>query len=298
MRETMPAYSNNKNSRSKPSYGQRAREISAARPSHRVRQSIRPSNNSQSATQPAQQPSQQQQPSSAATSPAPIGFSRPERIMPHKFFGIFTDNRRIYTKNLVPGMSVYGEKLVRQGKDEFREWDVTKSKLAAALAKGISQIGIKPGQSVLYLGASYGTTPSHVSDLVGNGGIIIALDFAPRVVRDLVMLCEQRQNMIPVMADAHLPQMYYHMVPAVDVVYQDVAQRDQAEIFLKNCALFLKSGGFGILCVKARSIDVSKNPREVFRNIREKLEKEMIIVDYRELDPYEKDHCIFVCKKK
>jgi fibrillarin-like pre-rRNA processing protein len=45
-------------------------------------------------------------------------------------------------------------------------------------------------------------------------------------------------------------------------------------------------------------VDVTKNPKDIFRKIRSELEKEMIIVDYRELDPFEKDHAFFVVKKK
>ena len=230
------------------------------------------------------------------------GFQKARRergtILPHALQGVFYDGKSFFTKNLVPGQKVYGERLVAVGRDEFREWDVMKSKLAASLAKQISQIGIKPGHVVLYLGAASGTTPSHVSDIVGNGGFMFALDFAPRVVRDLVLLSEQRRNIIPLLADARHPETYYHLVSCADVVYQDIAQREQADIFLKNCRLFLKSGGFGLLCIKARSVDVTRRPKEVFRDVRAAIEKELTIVDYRELDPFEKDHAMFVCKKK
>jgi fibrillarin-like pre-rRNA processing protein len=204
----------------------------------------------------------------------------------------------LLTKNITPGRVFFDEDTVKDGPDQYRVWDAKKSKLAAAITKGVSQIGLKPGNTVLYLGASHGYTPSYVSDIIGDEGFMFALDFAPRVVRDLVFLCEERKNMAPLLANASLPSDFFHLVTAVDVVYQDIAQRDQAEIFLRNCNVFLKKGGFGILCVKARSIDVTKNPKQIFRLIREKLEKEIIIVDYKELDPLELDHCIFICKKK
>jgi rRNA 2'-O-methyltransferase fibrillarin len=38
---------------------------------------------------------------------------------------------------------------------------------AAAIIGGISDIFMKPGSRVLYLGGASGTTVSHVSDLVG-----------------------------------------------------------------------------------------------------------------------------------
>ena len=62
--------------------------------------------------------------------------------------------------------------------------------------------------------------------------------------------------------------------------------------------MFLKKNGFGLLALKARSIDVTKRPKEIFKQVRQALEKELMIVDYRELEPYEKDHAMFVCKRK
>ena len=100
---------------------------------------------------------------------------------------------------------------------------------------------------ILYLGAASGTTVSHVSDIVGADGFIFALDFAPRVVRDLVYVCEKRKNITPLLENAHHPEEYKDRVTKVDVLYQDIAQRDQVEIFLKNIEAFLKKGGYALL---------------------------------------------------
>ncbi len=216
--------------------------------------------------------------------------------------GVYYQKRKLYTKSLDPGYSVYGEGFVKEkGKDgdiEFREWDIRRSKLAAAIAKEVTQIGMKEGDSILYLGCSTGTTVSHVSDIVGKDGFVFALDFAPRVMREMVFLSERRKNIAPILGDAKNPQSYASQVYEVDCVFQDIAQKEQAEIFLKNCKEFLKTGGFGLLSVKARSIDVTRRPKQIFMELRAKLEKEITIVDYRELDPLERDHCMFVCKKK
>ncbi|MBW2965139.1 fibrillarin-like rRNA/tRNA 2'-O-methyltransferase [Candidatus Woesearchaeota archaeon] len=225
-----------------------------------------------------------------------------EKVRPHRFQGVFETRKGkrpvLLTRNLVPGKNVYGEDLVTDNGVEYREWNPTRSKLGAAIAKQASQIGIYPGSKVLYLGASTGTTPSHVSDIVGEEGFVFALDFAPRTTRELVYLCEQRKNMAPILGDARQPQTYSQYVTLVDAVFQDIAQRDQAEIFIKNCDMYLKDGGFGLLAVKSRSVDIGKKPRQIFAEIRAFLESKITIVDYRELDPFEKDHCIFVCKKK
>jgi len=123
----------------------------------------------------------------------------------------------LMTKNLVPGTRVYGENLHRgldeQGNNvEFREWTIERSKLGSALRKDVNQIGIKENDYILYLGASSGTTVSHVSDIVGKDGLVYALDFAPRVLRDLVFVAEQRKNIAPVLADANQPETYAHLV--------------------------------------------------------------------------------------
>jgi fibrillarin-like pre-rRNA processing protein len=209
----------------------------------------------------------------------------------------------LLTKNLVPGRIVYGEFLFYDNdengnKIEYREWNPKRSKLGAALMKDVSQIGMHEGDYILYLGCSTGTTVSHVSDIVGEKGLVFALDFAPRVLRDMVFVAEDRKNIAPIMADANKPQDYAHLICEVDTVFMDIAQKNQAEIFIKNCKSFLKPGGFGLLALKARSVDVTRNPKDIFREIRAKLEKELVIVDYRELTPFEMDHAFFVVKKK
>lgn len=223
-------------------------------------------------------------------------------IKPTKFFGIFEEKkkkRQLFTKNLVPGKDVYGEKLVKEGGAEYREWNAFKSKPAAAMLKGLNQFGLKPGYKVLYLGAASGTTVSHFSDIVGKGGMIFALDFAPRVVRDLVKLCEERKNLAPLLEDASKPETYKDkIIYPVDFLFQDIAQKNQAGIFLKNTEMFLKKGGYCIIAVKARSVDITRKPSHIFSEIKKLLRENVEIVDYRELAPYEKDHALFVCKKR
>lgn len=202
---------------------------------------------------------------------------------------------RTYTKNLVPGRTVYGERLIKEENIEYREWDARRSKLAAAILKGINN-PIKKGDVILYLGAATGTTASHVSDIVDKNGFVFALDFAPRVVRDLVYVCEERKNMAPLLEDANHPENYKDKITKVDVVYQDIAQKNQIEIFFKNIDLFLKKGGYAIIAVKARSIDVTKNPKVIFNEVEKELKKRLKIIGERNLEPFQRDHCLFVCK--
>ena len=206
--------------------------------------------------------------------------------------------RLIYTQSLAPGHKVYDEDIVVEKGVEYRNWNPRKSKIAASIIKGCPNIGIRKNNVVLYLGSATGTTVSHVSDIVGSDGFIFALDFAPRVMRNLISVCEQRKNIAPVLADANHPEEYIDKVSLVDVVFQDVAQRNQVEIFLKNIRLFLKQDGYALLALKARSVDVTMRPWEVFKQVRVELEKHLKIVEMRDLKPFEMDHALFICKLK
>jgi len=221
------------------------------------------------------------------------------RIKTHKLFEIYQEDRgrKIYTKSILPGKIHFDERIVRDKGEEFREFDPTRSKLAATIVKGCTNIGIRKNDVVLYLGVSHGFTASFVSDIVGKEGLIFGIDPAPRVLRDLVFLSQKRKNIVPILASANHPEEYVTRVSAVDIVYQDISQRNQAEIFIKNCKLFLKKGGYGLLAVKARSINVKRKSKEIFTEIRKILDQEFTVIDYKILEPMQKDHCMIIIKK-
>ena len=221
------------------------------------------------------------------------------KIQEHRLFEIYQESRgrRIFTKSILPGKTHFEERISRMGKDEFREFDPRRSKLAAMIVKGCTNIGIRKNDVVLYLGSSHGYTPSFVSDIVGEEGLVFGVDPAPRVMRDFVFLAEERKNLVPVLASANHPEEYVQKVSQVDIVYQDLAQKNQMDIFVKNCNVFLKKGGYGLFAVKARSIDVKRKPKSIFVEIRQELEKIFTVIDYKTLDPMEKDHCMIIVKK-
>jgi len=205
------------------------------------------------------------------------------------------DNRgrtALLTRNLTPGKRVYNEDLVLRGGVEFRTWDPFRSKLAAAVLKGLPDDVIGKGSKVLYLGASTGTTASHVSDIVGDEGLVVGVEFAPRVAREFVEhVARERKNVIPFVADARDPSKY--AVAVFDVVYCDIAQPDQTEIAMTNCDRLLRKGGTLLLVVKARSIDVLKEPERVFSEESRKLQKAGFSVKKLvELSPFDKDHAL------
>jgi fibrillarin-like pre-rRNA processing protein len=205
--------------------------------------------------------------------------------------------KALLTRNLAPGKRVYNEDLILRDGVEYRTWDPFRSKLAAAIIKGFPDDVIQDGAKILYLGASTGTTLSHVSDLVGPTGLVVGVEFAPRVAREFVEhVARERKNVIPFVADARDPSKY--SVAKVDVVYCDIAQPDQTEIALANCDRLLKKGGSLLLVVKARSIDVLKNPERVFAEESRKLEQAGFRVrSVVELSPFDKDHALVLAAR-
>ena len=198
----------------------------------------------------------------------------------------------LLTRNAAPGRRVYNEELVTRDGVEYRTWDPFRSKLAAAIIKGLPDDVITEGSKVLYLGVSTGTTASHVSDLVGEKGLLIGVEFSARVAREFVeKVARQRENVIPFVTDARDPSKY--AVSRVDVVYCDIAQPDQTEIAIANCERLLRQGGSLLLVVKARSIDALKEPDVVFAEEKAKLERMGFKVwETVELSPFDKDHAL------
>lgn len=188
------------------------------------------------------------------------------------------------TRPLVPG-SVYGE-TVRKG---AREWSPGRSKLADHVAQG-GDLPIQRDSRVLYLGAGSGTTLSHVSDLADRGAVY-AVDKAHRPMQTLIDRLRNRGNVAPILADARRPAEYAGTVELVDVLYQDVAQRDQAGIAARNADAYLAEGGHLVLMLKSRSEDVTDAPREVFRREAEKLNRFEDVTIHR-LDHYPDHACV------
>jgi len=176
-------------------------------------------------------------------------------------------------------------------------WDPFRSKLAAAIMNRLEIFPFKEKSNVLYLGVSTGTTVSHISDIVGPGGIIFGVEHSSRVARDfLYRVASYRKNIVPIMQDARQPQQYFSMYGKVDVVYVDIAQPDQTEIAIANCKMYLKNGGYLFLVIKTRSIDVTKAPRKIIENEKKKLEENFELVQEIDLMPYDKDHAIVIAK--
>lgn len=215
-----------------------------------------------------------------------------EEIQP----GVFSQNNNLYTVNQVPGEKVYGESLQEIDGVEYRAWHANRSKVAAAIKNGV-ELDVSQDDDILYLGAASGTTVSHFSDILTEG-FVFAVEYSETVGRDLVKVADKRDNLAPIIADARKPENYSDIVSEVDVVFQDISQRDQPEIFMKNARKFLKENGIGLIAIKSQSISSSRDPEKVFEEAREKLEEEFEILEETLLEPYEKDHLFLKMKLK
>jgi fibrillarin-like pre-rRNA processing protein len=201
---------------------------------------------------------------------------------------------QITTLNLIKGHNVYGERLVKYNADEYRVWDPFRSKLAGALKKGLKNLPIINETKVLYLGASTGTTVSHISDIVGLNGIVYAVEPATRVARELIEnVALKRKNVVPIVEDARKPKSYFSIFGKVDVVYCDIAQPDQTKIAIDNSLLYLKPNGTMLIIIKTRSIDVTMDPKAIIAQEAKRLERNAFHINQIiKLEPFDKDHAL------
>ncbi|KAL6075560.1 hypothetical protein STEG23_011503 [Scotinomys teguina] len=158
----------------------------------------------------------------------------------------------------------------------------------------VDQIHIKPGAKVLYLGATSGTTVSHVSDIVGPDGLVYAVEFSYRSGRDLINLAKKRTNIIPVIEDAQHPHKYRMLIAMVDVIFADVAQPDQTRIVALNAHTFLRNGGHFVIPIKANCIDSTASAEAVFASEVKMQQKNMKPQEQLTLEHYERDHAVVV----
>jgi len=213
---------------------------------------------------------------------------------PASWPGVYREGRDLYTRNGRPGERVYGEYLRTWDGSEYRRWDPFRSKLAALLAKGAPPELWGDVRTALYLGAAHGTTVSHLSDLWPDAEIF-AVEKSPTSFAPLLALARQRTNILPLLADAQLPERYQADVGSVDLLYQDVAQRNQGSIFSENAVACLGEKGTGILMLKVRSVTLRRPAAVVVRESRRELEHAGLHVDAEvSLAPFSREHVALV----
>ena len=223
-------------------------------------------------------------------------------------WGIRREGRSLWTRNAVRGVSVRGERRKTDARIEWRFWDPSRSKVAAALlrtANDPSQLLPETGSTCLYLGASFGSTVSYIHDQVcgaGNhhGGQVVAVEIAPRAMRDLSELASIRPGLVPVLGDARQPQTVAPYIRGkADWMHQDLSIADQAETFVRMAGAFLRPGGTGLLSLKAaseRSSDGDDDSRFA-KAARILLESNLDVIERIDLKGLEEQHVVFYVRK-
>lgn len=201
---------------------------------------------------------------------------------------LLLDDRDLCTKNLVPGSTVYGERLIFRDGEEFRLWRADRSKMAAFIRLSGSCGGILRDDVVIYFGAASGTTVSHISDIVDQGQVY-AVEISKRAFRELLRNCSNRPNIIPILGDARDRDLFRSILSEGDYLYVDIAQRDQVNIFVSAMDSF--NCREGILMLKSRSINVAASPALISKNAVSKIENAgWTVRSVVNLDSYVKDH--------
>lgn len=215
-------------------------------------------------------------------------------MSPEVWPGVLRRGREIFTRNLRPGERVYGEELIIEDGVEYRRWDPWRSKLAAYLLNGAPRLPFdRPGR-VLYLGGAHGTTLSHLSDLLPDSQLF-GIEKSGTSFGALLALSRRRANLYPILADAQLPERYRADVGSVDFLYQDIAQRNQADVFAENASACLASTGSGLLMLKVRSVTQRRPVNAVVAESRAVLSRNgWRVVDQRPLTPFSRDHVALV----
>ncbi|MEL9998870.1 MAG: fibrillarin-like rRNA/tRNA 2'-O-methyltransferase [Thermoplasmata archaeon] len=211
-------------------------------------------------------------------------------MRPSIYFNVFEQNGNFYTRNIIKGDS-FGEKLIRIGGQEYRHWDPYRSKLAAAMKKGLKNFPFKEESVILYLGASFGNTVSFISDVCSRGKIF-AVEISYKPFSSLLKIATLRKNIFPIMNDAAMPEKFAHLVEKPEIIYQDIAQKNQVDIFIKNLRFF--NPKYAFLSLKTRAIDTVSSPEKVLHMEKEKLEN---VIETIKLDPYAIDHYMLVVIK-
>ena len=228
--------------------------------------------------------------------------NKPRKIV----WGVRREGRNLWTRNAVKGISVRGERRKRDGRIEWRRWDPTRSKVAAAILRTReepSSLLPTPGSTCLYLGASSGGTVSHIHDFVcgaenHHGGQLVAVEISPRMVRDLVKLSDRRPGLVPVLGDARKPEQIAAFIRGkANWIHQDLSIADQAETFVKMATSFLAPGGIGLLSLKAASERASEgDDNSRFQKAEQILrDSDLVFQERMDLKGLEEQHVVFSC---
>ena len=167
-------------------------------------------------------------------------------------------------------------------------WNPYHSKLSAYLLAGGENWPFKKNSKVLYLGSAEGNTISYLSKICKTD-TITAVDISAVAMAELLVLAKNKKNIIPCLNDAHFPERYRIQANNPDIIYQDIAQNDQVDIFIRNCNYFKPKHAF--LMLKTQSI-AGRN-KEIFKETEKKLTEIFGKVETVNINKWAKGHSAY-----
>ncbi|KAH8291756.1 hypothetical protein KR054_000226 [Drosophila jambulina] len=226
-------------------------------------------------------------------------------IAPHRHSGVFlyrnsVDAIQLLTRNTSSSSDDYGEQRIiadfRGKRSEFRPWSPFQSKLAAGIMSGVNDLHLHSGAKVLYLGAGFGRSVTHVSDIVGELGVVYAVEQGIWSGRQLVGLASHRSNIVPIIEDATMPYKYCRQVPAgIDVIFCDLPQADQVRSLMLNARHFLAPEGHFVAFLHGPSIDSKVSVMEAFAAEGERMMiQQLKPLELVVLDPFKPGYALVV----
>ena len=171
---------------------------------------------------------------------------------------------------------------------KWETWNPYHSKLSAYLAAGGENWPFKANSKILYLGSAEGNTISYLSE-ISKTNTITAVDISAVAMAELLVLAKSKKNIIPSLNDAHFPERYRIQANNPEIRYQDIAQNDQVDIFIRNCKYFKPKYAF--LMLKTQSIS-GKN-KDIFKDTEEKLKENFEKVETVNINKWAKGHSAY-----
>ena len=167
-------------------------------------------------------------------------------------------------------------------------WNPYHSKLSAYLLAGGENWPFKKNSKVLYLGSAEGNTISYLSKICKTD-TITAVDISAVAMAELLVLAKNKKNIIPCLNDAHFPERYRIQANNPEIIYQDIAQNDQVDIFIRNFNYFKPKCAF--LMLKTQSI-AGRN-KEIFKETEKKLNQIFEKVETVNINKWAKGHSAY-----
>ena len=172
--------------------------------------------------------------------------------------------------------------------DKWIVWNPYHSKLSAYLLAGGKNWPFERDSKILYLGSAEGNTISYLSEICKTNSIT-AIEISPVAMAELLVLVKKKNNIIPCLCDAHFPEKYRIQANNPEIIYQDIAQNDQVEIFIRNCEYFKPKQAF--LMLKTQSM--AKQRDDIFKKTEKRLNKIFKKVESININKWAKGHSAY-----